>query len=167
MCKQDTRACMTESVILISKRTWLARTEDPSIACLPIVPDGHGFLEAYYPWQMEAFGHVLVECKDHVTNLPELVKLYWWGILCKAELSVDCCEASVGHILIAIKKSHILVQIEGFLCTPKVRQRDATDFGHQKLKHKKMKELSQCQQWFSSSNKSTTGADIYDTMEVI
>ena len=64
---------------------------------------------------------MFIDCHNQVMNLPEFVELFWWDLLCKVELMVDCHETSVRHVLVEAKRADILVLIKGDVYTPKVR----------------------------------------------
>ena len=73
--EEDVAETATRRVVFITKRVWLARTEDPSRACPLVVPNGHALVKTHHPRGDKAIGHVLVPGPDHLPDLPELVAI--------------------------------------------------------------------------------------------
>ena len=60
-------------MVFISIGMRIPGAEDPPRACPPIMPDGHALIQADGPPSGECGGHVVVECLNHLADLPELV----------------------------------------------------------------------------------------------
>ena len=121
---------------------WFPGHIHPTRACISVMPDRHGIIQARNPRWHKLFLDILIPSSNQLSNLPEPVSVLRRVVACVLQGTNDLLEPLIGHPLMEPIRCTIKNIVQYWFQTPKLFGMKSLHGAHEQPYPNEAKELS-------------------------